>query len=100
MDGVGRYHNGMKAELTARLRREARGEVERGERSIEDLAFGSDLSVTTLRRFLEDGELSTSAVMRLAIAMGMARRIEMRNQPSFGGAFASAPARPQVRYPG
>ena len=44
---------------------------------MQDLAIQSDLSVTTLRRFLEDGELSTSATMRLAHAMGLVHRMRV-----------------------
>lgn len=67
----------MKAELTARLRQQIRLELELGRRSLDELAIASDLSVTTLRRFLDDGELSLPAGMRLANAMGLAQRLKL-----------------------
>ena len=67
----------MKAELTARLRQQIRLELELGRRSLDELAIASDLSVTTLRRFLDDGELSMPAAMRVAHAMGLAQRLKL-----------------------
>jgi hypothetical protein len=67
----------MKAELTARLRQQIRLELELGRRSLDELAIASDLSVTTLRRFLDDGELSMPAAMRVAHAMGVAQRLNL-----------------------
>lgn len=67
----------MKAELTARLRQEVRLQLELRKRSLEELALAADLSLTTLRRFLDDGELSISAGMRLAHAMGWVRRLRV-----------------------
>jgi len=67
----------MKAELTARLRQQVQLELELGRRSLDELAIASDLSVTTLRRFLDDGELSMPAGMRVAHAMGLAQRLQL-----------------------
>ena len=67
----------MKAELTARLRQQVRLELELGRRSLDELAIASDLSVTTLRRFLDDGELSMPAAMRVSHAMGLAQRLNL-----------------------
>lgn len=73
----------MKAELTARLRHEVRLELEMGRRSLEELAVASDLSVTTLRRFLDNGELSLPAGMRLAGAVGWVRQFRVRGEESY-----------------
>ena len=67
----------MRAEFTARLRQQIQLELELGRRSLDELAIASDLSVTTLRRFLDDGELSMPAGMRLANAMGLAKRLNL-----------------------
>jgi hypothetical protein len=65
----------MKQELTVRLRKEVRRQIELGLMSFETLAVQSDLSVTTLKRFSADGDLSTGATMRLAQALGLVHRV-------------------------
>jgi hypothetical protein len=67
----------MKQELTVRLRTEIRRQLERGLCTLESLAIDSDLSVTTLKRFVDDGELSTSATMRVAHALGLVHRLRV-----------------------
>ena len=69
----------MKAELTARLRQQVQLELELGRRSLEELAIAADLSVTTLRRFLDDGELSLPAGMRLAHAVGWVKQLRVNS---------------------
>jgi hypothetical protein len=65
----------MKQELTVRLRREVRRQIDLGLMTLETLAVLSDLSVTTLKRFSADGDLSTGATMRLAQALGLVHRV-------------------------
>ena len=65
----------MKQELTVRLRKEVRRQIELGLCTLETLAVQSDLSVTTLKRFCVDGDLSTGATMRLAQALGLVHRV-------------------------
>lgn len=82
----------MKQELTLRLRKEVRRQIELDLSTLETLAIQSDLSVTTLKRFVADGELSTSATMRLAHALGLVHRLPV------SGA-SEVPERPPVPRP-
>lgn len=81
----------MKQELTLRLRKEVRRQIELDLCTLETLAIQSDLSVTTLKRFIADGELSTSATMRLAHALGLVHRLPLSASRFLPGDMAAPP---------
>lgn len=72
----------MRQELASDLRGRARHLIESGQRSAQEVADQSGLAVATLRRFLDDGELSTAALIRLASTVGVARRVRFSAPPS------------------